>query len=181
MNENEKEVLDSETQEVGGDDNENTSTETEDSEDFEEESEDTSDTEAELERFRRIAEDQRRRAEKAEEKLKAQKAQKPVKQKTQSEQTDALSREEAILYARGLSQEEVEKAKAVAEIEGTNPLVAAESDYFKFWLKEQTEKKETEATQLGASRGSAKVKPKKDFSSPDLSVDEHKALWKQLG
>ena len=63
MNENEKEVLDSETQEVGGDDNENTSTETEDSEDFEEESADTSDTEAELERFLRIAEDQRRRAE----------------------------------------------------------------------------------------------------------------------
>jgi hypothetical protein len=177
MNEENKEVLDSETQDVSGDDNaEETSTETE--------TVDNEQSDEELEKIRQIAEDQKRRAEKAERKLRELQAQnKGIKTEPKSEEQkevktsgDSLTKEEAILYARGLSEAEVERVKSIAKIEGESPLVAAESDYFKIWKEKEDKKREAQDTQLGASRGSAKSKPKKEAGSPGLSRDEHKAL-----
>ena len=180
-NNEEMENLDSETQDNDGDDVtteevEETSSETESSDEYE--------------KARKIAEDQKRRAEKAEEKLKELKAQledkkvEPTKSEGQKEtkvSDSQLTKEEAILYARGLSEEEVEKAKAIAKIEGESPLVSAGSDYFKIWKDKEDKKKESQETQLGASRGSIKTQPKKGFTDK-LSADEHKELWKkQMG
>lgn len=175
-----EEYLDSETQDNDGDD-----VATEEVEDTSSETSDEDEqTEHELEKARQIAEDQKRRAEKAEQKLKELKAKSEPKSegqedKPKKESSDSLTKEEAILYAKGLSEEEVEKVKSIAKIEGESPLVSAESDYFKLWKEKEEKKREEQETQLDTSRGSAKVKPKKDFGSPQLSADEHKALWKK--
>jgi len=182
MNDENQENLDSETQENVGDDVTTEEVETS------AETEATEETSDEVEKAKQIAEDQKRRAEKAEQKLKDLKAQleekkeEPQKTEGQEESNDSkdqLTKEEAILYARGLSEEEVDKVKSIAKIEGESPLIAAESDYFKLWKEKTDKEKETQETQLGASRGSAKVQPKKDFNSPGLAPDEHKELWKK--
>lgn len=179
MDEDNMEVLDSETQDVSGDDDVN-------EESYDSDTSSESETDEEIEKARKIASDQKRRAEKAERELKELKSTLPKKTEPQSEgqpakasESNGLTREEAILFAKGLSQEQVDKAVSIAKLEGVNPLVAAESDYFQFWKTEQEKKAEAENTQLGASRGSAKIKPKKDFDTPGLTPEEHKALWKE--
>lgn len=175
-----EEILDSETQDNDGDDvtvdeTEDTSSETETADD-------------ELEKAKRIAADQKRRAEKAEAELKELKSKSETKtdkeepksegQKETMVSGDQLTKEEAILYARGLSEEEVEKVKSIAKIEGESPLVSAESDYFKHWQSQKKAAVEADETQLGASKGSMKTKPKKDFSTTGLSAEEHKAMFR---
>lgn len=179
MTTEEKEILDSETQDNDGDD-----VTTDEVEDTSSENEPANE---ELTKAQQIAEDQKRRAEKAELKLKELKAQlednKPEPKETEGQEetksSNTPSKEEVILYARGLSEEEVEKVKSIAKIEGESPLVAAESDYFKIWKQKQDEQKETQETQLGTSKGSVKRKPQKDFGSNGLTPDEHKALWRE--
>ena len=176
------ENLDSETQENVGDD-----VTTKEVEETSSETEATVGAEA-IAKAQQIAEDQKRRAEKAEQKLKDLKAQleekEEVEPKTEGQEaasatSGGLSKEETILYAKGFSEEEIEKIVSIAKIEGESPLVAAESDYFKLWKEKEDKNKETQNTQLGASRGSAHAMPKKTISDPGLSADEHKELWKQ--
>lgn len=179
MNDETMENLDSETQDGEGEIVES---------DSEQEEETTESSQEDLvAQERKKFEDQKKRAEKAEQELKRLKAERAEKTKSEpkkvsepeGQQSDTLSREEAILFAKGLSEDEVEKAKSIARVEGVNPLVAAESGYFKFWKSEQEKKREVEETQLGTSTGSPKIKPKKDFTTPGLSKEEHMALWKQ--
>ena len=186
MENEEKEILDSETQDNVGDDVT--------TKEVEETSSETEESTGGLEKATKVAEDQKRRAEKAEAKLKELKAQmndEKTEPKTEGQKVDeaqakptgdSLSKEEAILYARGLSEDEVEKIKSIAKLEESNPLAAAESDYFTIWKDKKDKAKETQETQLGASRGSAKVTPKKDIGTPGISSDEHRNLWKkQMG
>jgi hypothetical protein len=44
--------------------------------------------------------------------------------------------------------------------------------------KYEQEQRDKEAA-LGASKGSGAGKPKKDLSTPGLSAEEHKKLWRQ--
>lgn len=182
MNEETMENLDSETQDGEG---EIVETESEQDEETTESSQEDL-----VAQERKKFEDQRKRAEKAEAELKKLQAERKSQEKTEEssegqketpvkESKDQLTKEEAILYARGLSEEEVEKVKSIASIEGETPLVAAESDYFKIWKEKEDKKREVQETQLDASKGSSRVKPKKDFSTPGMSPEEHKALWQQ--
>lgn len=177
MDEDNMEVLDSETQDVSGDDNDN-------EESYDSDTSSENETDEEIEKARKIASDQKRRAEKAERELKELKAQYKTKPESQSSERqkevktsgDGLTKEEAILFAKGFSEAEVERIKSIAKIEGESPLVSAESDYFKIWKDKEDSKRETQDTQLGASRGSAKIKPKKAVSDSGLTRDDHKAL-----
>lgn len=92
--------------------------------------------------------------------------------------TSGLSREEAILFARGLTEEEVDKASKIAQLEGISLAEAATSDFFTTWKSAKEAKKKSEKAQLGASKASPKVVEKKDFSSSNLTAEEHKALFK---
>lgn len=141
-----------------------------------EESSDDSELREQLERLEK--ENKTLKIQKA--KLKEKKAE-PVKKevKNSNEASDQLSKDEAILYAKGRSEEEVEKVMKIADIEGISPLAANDSEYFKLWKERQDAKKEAQDTQLGASKGSVKTKPKKDVSSPGLSSEDHEALFKQ--
>lgn len=130
---------------------------------------------------------QKRRAEKAEAELKALKAklaeateEKPAVQ-TATVAPSAISREETILFARGLTEAEVEYAKKIASVEGSSPLAAAESDIFKLWKKSQDEKRKAEEAQLGPSNSSPTRKPEKSFRD-GLTPEEHRAIFeKKMG
>ena len=117
--------------------------------------------------------------------LKIQKAknkQKKAEPKAKSEKTESLTRDEAILFARGLSEEEVEKAKSIAKIEEQSVIEAVDSDFFTIWKDKNDKAKETQETQLGASKGSARALRRKTFSDSDLTAEEHKELFnKKMG
>ena len=133
------------------------------------------------------AENQKIRAEKAEAKLKELKEALKDKEDKPSDKKDdnkpilqtGLSRDEAILFAKGLTEEEVDKASKIAQIEGISLTEATQSEFFEAWKESNEKKAKSEKAQLGTSKGSPKVKEKKDFNSSDVSRDEHKAMFDQ--
>jgi len=89
-----------------------------------------------------------------------------------------LSRAEAILFAKGYSEEEVDKAKKIAKLEGISDLEAIEDDLFKSWKKSNDDRQKSSKAQIGASSGSPKFAEKKGFDTKGLSDEDFKALWK---
>jgi|GEM_PF-3338219 len=132
-------------------------------------------------------ESQKTRAEKAEAKVKELKdsikaldaKDEPSTDKKEDEKPlqTGLSRDEAILFAKGLTEEEVEKASKIAQIEGMTLTEATQSDFFTAWRDSNEKKVKSEKASLGTSKGSPQFKEKKDLDSTGLSRDEHKALF----
>lgn len=91
---------------------------------------------------------------------------------------DSLSRDEAIVIAKGYSEEELEQAKKVAALEGCKVTEALDKDLFKDWKKRRDDAAKQQQAQLPALRGS-KVTQKKSFSTPGLSDEDHKALFNE--
>ena len=114
------------------------------------------------------------RTKKAEAELKALKGTKTAK--TVSPQPNV---EEVVLKAQGMDEKLVDELKAIAEVRGTT-LIKAQTDPIFVAVKEKFEedKKKSKAS-MGASRGSGGTKKKKDFKTPGLSRDEHKAMIQQ--
>lgn len=107
------------------------------------------------------------RAKKAEADLKALKA---------SGQTPQPNVEEVVLQANGMPDELISELKAVAKVRNTN-LIKAQNDPIFVAIKEKFEKdQKTKQANVGASRSSGGVKPKKDFLTPGLSRDEHRTM-----
>lgn len=156
------------------------------------ESEETASTdEATDERLAKLEENyknQKIRAEKAEKerseleaKLKAasESLTEEKKEEAPEESQTQLSREEAILYAKGHDQEVVDKLNKIAQVEGVGLLEAEESDIFKTWDQNRKAQAESESAELGTSKGSPRKGKKADLSTPGLSKDDHEALWKK--
>jgi len=101
--------------------------------------------------------------------LKQGEIKKPV-EAHKSKPNSSLTREEAILFAKGYTEEEVDLANKLAKINGINPLVAAEDDYFKTKHIERINKEKSKQASLGASSSSGKFKNK---SSGDMTREEH--------
>ena len=122
---------------------------------------------------------QKRRAEKAEAKLKELKDTigEKTEEKTEEKAQTGLTREEAILFAQGLSEAEINHASKIAKVDGTSLTEAVGGDFFKTWKKSNEDKVRSEKAQLGTSKGSPKVEGKKDFNTPNLSKDDHKELF----
>lgn len=87
-----------------------------------------------------------------------------------------LTRDEAIIIAKGYSEEELEQAKKVSVLENCTPVQALEKDLFKDW-KTRRDKDETDRkAQLPTSRGGRST-VKKSFSTPGLSDEDHKQMF----
>lgn len=88
--------------------------------------------------------------------------------------------EETVLLATGMPEELVKELKVIAQVRGVS-LVKAQNDPIFTALKEtfEKEKKKDEAS-LPASRGSATTKPKRDFTSPGLTREEHMELVSKM-
>jgi hypothetical protein len=90
----------------------------------------------------------------------------------------SLTRDEAIILAKGHSEEELEQAKKVAVLENCTPVQALEKDLFKDWKARRDADVKQQQAQLPASRG-ARATVKKSLNTPGLSDDEHKQLAKE--
>lgn len=129
---------------------------------------------AEAEKARRI------RAEQAIAKAKAKKHEQPDERQTIIKQTNtAPNIEETVLRAQGVAQDELDMLKKVSALNGISIIDAQNDEVFKLWKQKHEQDIKAEQAKLGASRGSGQRKPQKDFSTPGLSPEEHKAMWKQ--
>jgi len=118
------------------------------------------------------------RAKKAEADLKALKD--ADKSKPAEAPSPQLSVEEAVLLVGGMPEELLGELKAVAQVRKVS-LIKAQTDPIFVAVKDKFDKnKKQEEASLPASRSSSGVKPKKDFKTPGLTREEHKAMVKDL-
>ncbi len=155
----------------------------EEGEDLLEDIEDTEDVDIEeLKKKAELADNYKIRAEKAESKLKKTKTagerQTPKRNDTASQEATPLSREEAILYAKGMSDKDVDDAQFIADKEGITLAEATETSRFKALKKDRENEARNNKAQNLASRGS-KSSRKVSLSDSDLTTDQHKELWKE--
>lgn len=95
-----------------------------------------------------------------------------------NETQSGLSREEAILYAKGLTDEEVELAKKLSVLNGVTPLKAIEDDIFKAKYDARIKKEKSEKAALAPSNGLNRMTPSKPTS--EMTEEEHRELHKKL-
>lgn len=116
------------------------------------------------------------RAKKAEAALKASKI---SPKSVDVKQASSQSVEETVLLANGMSDELMGELKAVAAVRKTS-LIKAQNDPIFVAVKEKFEKdNKSKKASLGVSRGSGSVTPKKDFTTPGLSREEHMKMVKE--
>lgn len=114
-------------------------------------------------------------------KIRAEKAEKHKPEPKLSTQptNNGVSREEAILFAKGFSQEEVEYALKVAKVEDASLLAAAETPMFKAWKQSKDEESKSQKASVGVSRRGQSYEPPKDFNTVKTR-EEHMALFKKM-
>lgn len=84
--------------------------------------------------------------------------------------------EETVLLATGMPEALLSELKAVAAVRKVS-LLKAQADPIFVAVKEKFEKdQKREDASLPASRGAGAVKPKKDFTVPGLTREEHMAM-----
>jgi hypothetical protein len=91
-------------------------------------------------------------------------------------QANPANVEETVLLANGMPEELVKELKVVAQVRGTTLLKAKNDPIFVAVQEKFEQDQQRKATSLPASRGSAAVQPKKDFTTPGLSRDEHRKM-----
>lgn len=133
-------------------------------------------------RFSKVIEERNRLREEAEElKRKQEELAKTLNPepevKEETPKSDSLSREDAILYAKGYTEDEVAYANKVAQLEGVTATEAIDNDLFKSWKSKQDVDTANSAAQLGASTASAPHKT--ETFRPGMTKDEHKELWRR--
>lgn len=114
------------------------------------------------------------RAKTAEAELKKLKSQPKVE--APSTNADVLTREEAILIAEGMNADDLDKLKAVAQIEKLSLLKAKDTELFQGYLERIETQRKKDKAKLSASKGS---QTKQEKSVADLTDEEHKALVKE--
>jgi|AntDeeMinimDraft_6_1070357.scaffolds.fasta_scaffold00931_6 hypothetical protein len=142
-----------------------------------EEKEDSSELESKFE-------DQKKRAEKAEKKLEELRTrlssneddEQESEKDTLKDDRGGLTKDEAKLYARGLSDEEIDKADKIAQVEGISLMEAVDNDIFVTWKEKNDKEEKDQQASIGASKGSGSQKKGKNVSDSGLSTEEHKAL-----
>lgn len=141
----------------------------------------------ELEKYKTLAENYKIRAEKAEAKLKPHQKDSngsttehinKESKDTQSQPSTSDVVELAKLYAKGLDDGQVAQLTKIAGLEGITREEALNSELYTTWNTLRENKIKEEKAQLGASKGS-RVSVKKTLSSPGLSPEEHKALYRE--
>lgn len=99
--------------------------------------------------------------------------------KTQN--TPSLSEEvveKKILQSQGMSEDLLKQLTKIARVNGTG-LIEAQQDPIFIAIKEKAEEDAEKArTRLKASKGSGQVRKGKDFTTRDLTEEEHKQLWR---
>jgi hypothetical protein len=132
--------------------------------------------EQEIAKQREIAENQRIRAEKAEAKAKAT----PKPKTNEDDKNDYPDVDERILKAGGMPDELLKELKAIAKARDVTLIDAQNDSLFKLVKENYEQELKSKEASLGSSKGSGNAVAKKSPSTPGLSRDEHKAMWKQM-
>lgn len=103
---------------------------------------------------------------------------KPETLKNNETQSSSLSREEAILFAKGYTEDEVDLANKLAKVNGVNILEAIEDDYLKAKRNERLRKEKSEKASLPASNSVGRVKAEKPIG--EMTEEEHKAYFDKV-
>jgi hypothetical protein len=103
---------------------------------------------------------------------------KPETLKTNETQSSSLSREEAILFAKGYTEDEVDLANKLAKVNGIGILEAIEDDYLKGKRALRLKKEKSEMASLPASNGIGKFKADKPVG--EMTEDEHRAYFQKV-
>lgn len=136
------------------------------------EQEDTTELQERLDQAEKAKSQILARAKKAEEELKALKANPPLKQ-------DAQLSDELKLIARGLSDEEIDKAKVVAKGLGISLPEAIKDPLFLSYQATLKEQERKEKAKLGASKGSGESQDD-TLIKPEMSREEHEKAFKKV-
>jgi hypothetical protein len=98
-------------------------------------------------------------------------------------QNNSLTREEAeemlLKTSAKLSDEDMDMVKTIAKGKGISLIQATEHTLFKTYQEKVEQERKAEKAKLGVSKGSSISQGKASFTSPGLSEDEHKKLWKE--
>jgi hypothetical protein len=122
------------------------------------------------------------RAKKAEELLKTSKTQ--VKQVAQPKKEQninneqPLTREEAILIAKGYEESELVRIKAIAKGNNCSLLDATKDEMFVLWKEKQEVENKKAKSSLGSSKGSGSVRAEKSVSQ--MTEAEHRAYVNKM-
>ncbi len=105
-----------------------------------------------------------------------EKAQKPSIAVKVPQVTPQPNVEETVLLANGMSEELLNELKVLAQVRKTT-LIKAQNDPIFVAMKEKFEKdQKTKEASVGASRGAGGTKVQKNFNTPGLSRDDHRAM-----
>ena len=99
---------------------------------------------------------------------------KPKEDLIKTNTPSGLTRDEAILFAKGYTEEEVILAAKLAVIEGTTPLKAIDSDYFKNKVESRLAQERSDKAQI-VSTGTSPIY--KQESVQTMTEEEHKAAY----
>lgn len=117
------------------------------------------------------------RAKAAEDKLKNS-----LPPKNINNQTNSLSPEEVdvkILLSQGYTEDLITELKAVAKARNKNLFAATQDSIFLAIKKEKEDEAKLQRARLGASRSSGTAKKEKSTTTPGLSEEEHKQIWRE--
>ena len=126
--------------------------------------------------YKKIAEDQRKRAEIAEAKLKDKPKVEAEADLKQNNQTQSVDSDELRLIAKGLSDEVIDQAKVIAKGKGISLPEALKDPLLIAFQKDLKEQEKREKAKLGANKGSD-AGEEKSFKK-GMTEEEHKSAWK---
>lgn len=92
---------------------------------------------------------------------------------------NGLSRQEGILIAKGLTEDDLEEANFIAQRMNISVLEAVETDRYKVYKETKEKEVQAKRAQLGASRRGTSYQAPKSFTDSNLSAEEHRALFNQ--
>ena len=95
----------------------------------------------------------------------------PTKKEITNNTEQYLTREEAILIAKGYEDSELAKLKAIAKGSNCSLLDATKDEMFVVWKEKQEVERKKSKSQLGASKGSGSSRPEKSIS--EMTAKEH--------
>jgi hypothetical protein len=99
----------------------------------------------------------------------------PSKKQTQQ---SGLSREEVILFAKGHTEEEVELASKLAQINGVSLVEASKDEIFTAKVEKRLTEERSRKASLPASGGSSGSQPAKPIG--EMSREEHMEYYKKV-
>jgi hypothetical protein len=85
-----------------------------------------------------------------------------------------LTREEAILFAKGLDEDDINLAAKIAKVEGISLIKATEDEHFQFKLQQKQQEIKSKGAKLGASTGGGYNVP------TNMSDEEHEAYARKI-